>query len=252
MDWGMISGIIVLIILTISVFVAFKKFKNDKEVEKFIDGLGDMILEITLETINDMSTEGFTDFGEFNKQLIDNIYAATWDYVSYTAEEAVEVNQITKTVFKLINKDTVRNFVNNILEENGVYDKMYNKFALNKIEVLLDNQEPDEVYDSNEYFTEEVVNPEDLQPAGEKQYTEEELEEIANLNPPTDDENEFVDLEDDSVEIMVDHKEIVSQTSKNGQVRYYELDQDGKKTQVTKEYALQHMEAWLWMMDKLN
>lgn len=244
MSIGTICGILVLIILTISVFAGLKKFKDGKDAEKFLDDLTDKILAVTLETINDMSAEGFTDFADFNQNLIINVYNATWDFVRFTAEEAEEVNEITKAVLKLIDKNTVEKFVNNLIEEEKITDKVYNKFASDKIQVLLDQNEVEETYDENEYFTDEVVNPEDLEPAKEKEYTEAELEEIAKLIPPTDEENEFVDLEDDSVEILVDKKEILAQKASNGQMRYYEIDQDGKKTRVTKEYAMQHMEGW--------
>ena len=85
----------------------------------------------------------------------------------------------------------------------------------------------------------ETSNDDELAPAEDKAHTE---EEIAAINPQREEEEDF-DAEDDSMEIVTDKKEIITTKSKTGQDLYYEVDVDGKKKRVSKEYALLHMDA---------
>lgn len=237
---GYLSGILVLIILAIAVIAGLKKSSDNKAVDKFINDLADKILEIVIETIDDINPNDYVDFYKFKNQLISNVYNAAWDYVSYTAQEAVEVDQITKTVFKLINRDTVSKFVDTLLENNGIYDKIQYKYVGKNIEKMYEDKEDEKLQKeySNQELYFENVNNEDLVPAKKSVLSAEELEKI---NPPKDEEEEYVNINDDSVEIIVDDKEIVSVLSDNGQVSYYEIDKDGTKTKVSKEYAQEHM-----------
>ena len=65
---------------------------------------------------------------------------------------------------------------------------------------------------------------------------------MAAINPQREEEEDF-NAEDDSMEIVTDKKEIITAKSKTGHDLYYEVDVDGKKKRVSKEYALQHMNA---------
>ena len=129
------------------------------------------------------------------------------------------------------------------MEQNGITDKIANDFAAYSIEegsdsiVEEDKKLEEEYSDKDQYI--ETSNDDELAPAEDKAPTE---EEIAAINPQREEEEDF-NVEDDSMEIVTDKKEIITAKSKTGQDLYYEVDVDGKKKRVSKEYALQHMDA---------
>ena len=240
MNAGTIGGFIVLVILVIAVIVALKKSQDKKALENFLNGLGDKILEIVLETINDINPRDYDTYEAFSKIVIKNVYVAVWDYVSITAQEAVEVDNITKAVFKLIDKETVVKFIDALFDKESINENLLNVYGSTKIEDMHEDKEDEQLQEeySNEELYYENVDNEDLLPAEEKEIPQEELE---KLIPPREDEEEEVDIEDDTVEILVDKKEIIQVLDKNDNILYYELDKNGKKTRVSKEYALANM-----------
>lgn len=233
MSNGTIGGILFLCIIVLVIIIELKRYSDKKKVEDFINGLGDKILEIILETINDINPKGFSNLENFRNIVLQNIYSAVWDYVAYTAEDAVEVDQITRTVFKLIDKETVVDFIDN-LEIDDLIAKAYNKKDIPELE-----EEVEEDYSDQTQYVEDVTEME-LPPAEEKEIPEEEL---AKIIPPKDEEDENIDMEDDSMEIITDKKMIIKTMSKNGQELYYEVDENGKKSRVSKAYALEHVES---------
>ena len=61
-------------------------------------------------------------------------------------------------------------------------------------------------------------------------------DELASLNPPTDNDEEVYTEDDPTMEIVTDY--IITKENKNGQVRYYHVDgSTNKKRQVSKTYA---------------
>ena len=129
------------------------------------------------------------------------------------------------------------------MEQNGITDKIANDFAAYSIEecsdsiVEEDKKLEEEYSDKDQYI--ETSNDDELAPAEDKSHTE---EEIAAINPQREEEEDF-NVEDDSMEIVTDKKEIITAKSKTGQDLYYEVDVDGKKKRVSKEYALKYMNA---------
>ena len=129
------------------------------------------------------------------------------------------------------------------MEQNGITDKIANDFAAYSIEkcsdsIVEEDKKLEEEYSDKDQYV-ETSNDDELAPAEDKAHTE---EEIAAINPQREEEEDF-DAEDDSMEIVTDKKEIITAKSKTGQDLYYEVDVDGKKKRVSKEYALQHMNA---------
>ena len=159
-------------------------------------------------------------------------------------DKGLDVSAMTQKLFSTssIPLDVVK-FINDIMEQNGITDKIANDFAAYSIEegrdsiVEEDKKLEEEYSDKDQYI--ETSNDDELAPAEDKAHTE---EEIAAINPQREEEEDF-DAEDDSMEIVTDKKEIISAKSKTGQDLYYEVDVDGKKKRVSKEYALQHMDA---------
>lgn len=237
--YSIIGAIVILAIIVLVIFLELKHSSNKKAAIEFVKDLSDDILEVILDTINSAKPEKYTDLAEFEADLLNNIYDSAWDMVSKKAEES-EVDGITKLFFKYINKETLKDIIDDVINKNNVLDTIANNFGANKIETSNLEAEDDslakEYSDQSQYVENSTV--EELDPAEEPVHSD---DEIAALNPQTDEEGAF-DIEDDSVEVVTDKKEIISTTSKSGQVLYYEIDADGKKKRVSKEYAQQHME----------
>lgn len=240
MDISTVGSIIVLLILIIAVVFGIRKSLDKKELERFLNGLGDKVLEITIETIKNMNPDGFTDFDVFCKLVLDNIYNSVWDYVSLEAQEALQVDQITKTIFKMVDKETVVKFIDEIFkdkENRDLYNAVWDAYAAERIETL---DTTDDEFSEEDYFIDETSSV-DLAPYTPVDPPQEELDKL--IPRVEDDNNDSVDMEDDTVEIITDKKEIVVQKDKNGNTLYYEIDPDGKKTRVSKTYALQFLEG---------
>lgn len=237
LTFGTIAGIILLIILGVTVYIGLKKSGDEKAVENFINGLTDTIFDIVLETIGDVRPEDHLTFESFRDTVINNVYAAVWDYVSYTAEEAVEVNQLTKAVFQLIDEQTVVDFTNSLLETKNLRQSIQDIYGSHKIRELIDDTEDEQLQEEYSDQTKYVENISDIElaPAEEISIPDEELSKII---PPVENEDEFIDLDDESVEIIVDRKEIIKAQDKDGNISYYEVDKDGTRRKVDKEYAI--------------
>jgi hypothetical protein len=105
---------------------------------------------------------------------------------------------------------------------------------------MIEDKEDDELqeeYSDQSLYVEDASEFE-LPPAEEKEIPPEEL---AKIIPPVEEEDETLDLEDDSVELIVDKAEIIKTTDKNGKELYYEIDENGRKTRISKAVALQKL-----------
>lgn len=241
--YGLIGGIILLIIFIGLIVFELSRKSNKKSATNFLQGLVDKILEVIVETIRNSDPDTYDSFDEFAKDVTENIYNNVWDYVSKTAQEYEEVDNITKTVFKLITKDFVINFINEIFSSKNIPSMISNRFMVYNIEkssdkiVEEDNELIEEYSDDDKYI--DLVSVDELAPAEEVVHTEEEL---SLLNPPREEGEEEFDIEDDSMEIITDKKEIITVTDKNGNILYYEIDKNGKKKRVSKKYAEENMQ----------
>lgn len=240
MNVGIVGGCLVLIILIIAVVVALKKTTDKKNVDKFINDLGDRILSIVLETINDVDPANFNNFNEFNSVVITNVYNAVWDFVSYTAEEELAEDAITKTVFKLIDKEKVVEFLNALFDSQNINQTIQDNYGRYTIQKMIEDDEDSELQEeySDQSLYVENASDFELPLAEEKEIPPEEL---AKIIPPVEEEDETLDLEDDSVELIVDKTEIIKTTDKNGKELYYEVDKNGKKSRIPKATALQKL-----------
>lgn len=240
MSIGIIGSCLVLIILIIAVIFALKKTTDKKSVDKFINDLGENILSIVLETINDIDPSNFNNFDEFNSVVITNVYNAVWDFVSYTAKEELAEDSITKTVFKLIDKTKVIEFLDRLFYSQHINQTIQDTYGRYTIQKMIEDEEDNELqkeYSDQTLYIEDIDEFE-LPPAKEKEIPPEEL---AKIIPPVEDDDEILDLEDDSVELIVDKTEIVKSVDKNGKELYYEVNEDGKKSRISKAAALEKL-----------
>lgn len=240
-NYGVIVGIILLAILAFTVVMQLRKSSGKKAVSEFLNSLSNKILETILNLIKESDPGKYTCLADFETATLNAIYDNVWELVGDYAQSSDAISVPIKTIFKYIDGDTLVDFINDMISANGIDEVIFNKYTSYSIEeneeaVLNEDKALAEEYsDDNKYI--ENSTDEDLAPAEDKEPT---AEEVAALNPPSDEEEAF-DVEDDSMEIVVDKKEIIHTVSRTGQDLYYEVNSNGKKTRVSKDYALAHM-----------
>jgi hypothetical protein len=244
MNYGTIAGIVLLAIIIFIIVVKFKSSSDKDKAKKFIENLADNLVQIMISTIGRYSPEDFEILEDFENTILSSIYEETWDYVSEIAEEDVGLDILTKSVFKYIKKDAVVDFVNELIMNRNItkdIEDIYGSYAISNSNIEEEDKKLEEEYSDDSMYLESLgddITIEDVEgPVEEPVHSKEELESII---PPRDEDEEF-NIEDDSMEIIVDKKEIVSIKAKNGQILYYELDKNGKKKRVSKDYAMQHL-----------
>lgn len=245
MNYGIVSvlcGIAIVAIGAGALYVSYKKSENNKEKAKeFIEGLSDKILSLSISIINSFKSEyTYKTIDEFEISVLNKIYNDTFDYVKQEAEKAFEKDLLAKAIISSIDKEDVVNLVNNLINKKNLENLILAKFAPEQKEVEAIEEEDkaiEEQFSDQDSYVEnvETVEPE---PAKEIIPTEEELK---KLNPQKEDEDDNINIEDDSVEIIVDKPEIISTQDKNGNELYYEVDKDGRKKRVSKKYALEQL-----------
>jgi len=240
MDIGVIGGIIFLAILVFVIIFELRKSSNKKAVSEFLNGLGEEIYNVVIDTIRNADPSLFKDVEAFEAAIISNIYDNVWDYVEKVAIDSLEVDTITKAVFKCIDKKTIVKFIDAILENKEGYTRIrdaYGAYQLETSNVESEDAKLVEEYADQSQYVEESKN-EDLEAATEVEPT---AEELAVLNPPKEEEDDKFNVEDDTMELITDKPEIITSYDKNGNALYYEVDANGKKTRVSKAYALSKM-----------
>ena len=240
-NYSIICSLILLIILIFVIAIELNKSSGKKAALGFLQDLGDEILKVILTTIDSVPADNFPTLDDFTNYLIEAIYNNVWDLVSEKANSDDTVDKLTKAIFKYIDHDTLTAFIDKIIINNNLNKNISDKyaaFAISKSYSVVEEDEKLEVEysDAEQYF--ETTNDEDLAPVEDEVHTE---EEIASINPAREDEEEKFDVEDDSMEIITDKKEIITAKSKTGQDLYYEVDENGKKKRVSKEYALKQL-----------
>ena len=230
------AGLFILAILIfIILFTIVKSSGSKKKAKEFLMGLYDNLLNLMIDTIAGFDPKKYSSLEEFEAAILYTIYDRCWDYVSHELESGFENNEIIKAVFKRIDKDFLIQFIDKIIEEAGISDKIKNKFgcvAISSGEIEKADQEAAEHFADESQYVENSDDVE-LNPAEPIVPSEEEL---AALNPQKDDEEEF-NPEDESMEVLDDKPEIISVQDKRGRTLYYEVDSSGKKKQVSKAYA---------------
>lgn len=234
-----LGGIVVVLLIAVAVYVMLRKSSNtDKLAKEFLDGFAETITESIVDIIKGFKPDEFSSLEEFETAVLNKIYDDIWDYVDSEAKIAYKNNTIVSAVLSILTKDMVIKYVDQLIESINAKETIANKFAeanIAKMDIESEDKALDEKFsDQSEYV--ESVDTIELDKAILDQPS---AEQVASLNPPTDEEESF-NIEDDSQEIVSDTPVIVTSTDKNGKTIYYEVT-DGKKKRVTKDYALSHM-----------
>lgn len=247
MEGNLITIIGAVIILAVLVAVGYhliKKNKNNdgKEAIEFLNGLGDRLLEIVLDTIKTTRPQDIVNnIEEFEINVLNAIYDNCWDYVTEEINKRLDDDSALKLILSTIDKDFVIKFIDSLCEKAGITKSIEEQFVVYQNElagVPVVASEMEEEFSDNEYHTEDEVTDEDLEPAKETHHTE---EEIKALNPQKDEDDE--EFNEECMEEVEDETgKVVASQDKNGVWKFYELDEYGKKKQISKTKALVKLE----------
>lgn len=202
-----IGGIIILGLIIVAVVIRLKSkpSANDKqEAENFLKGLSETFYNKILDIVSNIDIGSFSSLEELEISILNDIYDELWKYTEEELKEASKTDIITAMVLKVLNKDFVIKFIDTLITEYEINDKLASKWN-KKIEAVVENSETEDkelqekFENSNDYI--EEFSEDDLKPAEEIVPTEEEL---AMINPPTEEEKEYNPEEDNSVEIIED------------------------------------------------
>lgn len=194
-----VGGLIITVFVIIAIVIRLKSNTNgEKSAKLFLEGLSDTFYNKIVDIITNIDIDSYTCIEEFQASVLNDIYDSTWDYVEAQLAESSESDIVSTMMRKVLNREFVSKFVDNIIDTYQIQDKLDSMWK-NKSEEKKDENLQEEFEDSEKYI--ENLSNDELEPAKEIQPTEEEL---AALNPPSDEEKEYNPEEDNSVEIIED------------------------------------------------
>ena len=206
------------IIATIFVFYNVKRSGDKKEAERFLEGLSDKLGDIILEIIRSFEPSDIEDISDagiekIETAILQKIYDVCWNYVKEVVEKknAENMDFFTRAVLSLLeNREFVEDFIKRLLDDASTKHTIYNRAKYitlsageKRMEELEEREEEltEEFSDTEKYV--EESNEEDL-PSGDSGLLPTE-EDLAELNPQRDEEEEELDPENDiSVEVIDD------------------------------------------------
>lgn len=215
--WEIIGGIVIVVAVAAAIFLKVKH-TNDSEEEQeaqsfleslesaFYDGMMDIIKSFADTSLN------FETFSDFELYVFSEMYNKMYDFVLEQISELVD-NDLADIIRKILDREQVSAFVQSIFEKYGdledtlvgIWSKWTSKENKNESaneDAVLSVEEEDAALvatfaDKSLYIDES--GPSTLVSATEPVPTAEELK---NINPPSDDEPNYDDPNDTSVEVI--------------------------------------------------
>lgn len=204
---ALIGGILILGFLIVAIVIRFKTKPSiyDKEsAQNFLLGLSESFYEKVTDIINNINISDYDSIEDFEVSVLSTIYEGISGYISEELEKTSKEDILSAMALKILNKDFIIKFIDEFVKENDIEDKISNIWFDNfksKSEEVVENDEKLSIELSDEEKYIENVTEEDMIPAQEVVPSEEEL---ASLNPPSDEEKEYDPENDSSVEIIED------------------------------------------------
>lgn len=204
---SIIGGIIVLAIIIAAMVIRYKSNSSafDKEsATEFLEGLSDIFYEKIMDIINNINFADYDSLIELEASILSQIYDTIWEYVEKKLKEDSKTNIFSALTLKILNKEFVDKFVDKLLTEYNIVETMesgwsnhFNSKDVERSIVEEDKNLQDKFSDSSQFV--ETSDNSELPPAQDIAPSEEEL---AALNPQSDDEEELDIENDDSVELV--------------------------------------------------
>ena len=197
--------VVVLIIIALGYIMLRIKSKNDdkEDANKFLLGLQDVFYQKMLEIINTTDYTQFQTVIEAETYIMDIITKTISDYTKQELTKAANDDILSALAVKLVDDKTLSDIIDQIVQKNNLMNKInaeYSKAYIDSIQtagVEEDKELSEKFSDDSQYVTEEL-DKSTLSPAESVEPSEEELN---NINPPMDDEEDY-NLEDSSMEIV--------------------------------------------------
>ena len=218
-----------LIVISIAILVNVLLRKNKNKYSStaaldFLKGLEDVLEKKITVIILGTDMDKYNSLVEAEADIIKQIYDELWNYIQEQMEIASKNDTLSAIAMKFINKDFVIKFIDTIMDKYHFADKLSAEWGDHyKKAIETSGSNTSEYSDEKEYYSNEEVSTEDLPPAEDVK--------------PTEEDREDYDAEDDSVELVDPEPTIIVQRDKNDVPLFYQVDENGKKTRVTKEYA---------------
>lgn len=214
---SILGGAAVLICIIIAIAIRLKTNPSGISKDaatKFLEGLADTFYEKIMEIINNIDFSKYNSLVELEAGILNDIYDTVWEYVESQLQEASKSDILTTLALKVLNKDFVNSFVDNIISQYNINEKLEAAWAEHfeektaELEATADESE----FTGSDYV--EEASDTDLAPAQEEEVSEEEL---AKLNPQTDDGIELDPETNAAVEVVEDEDDVT--VDKNGRKR---------------------------------
>ena len=238
-----VTILILLIIVSIMRYIYNKK--GEKKVVKFLDDFQEELLQYIYKKSTLIDCRVYENAESFAKHMLVEIENLSWDFIEKKVEAVSGNSSLSFLLKKYINRDFINHYIRKMIEDNSIVMHLMNIYASSNMseEVIAELENVDQLLDNsftlgegyeNEEYNEEEIDPKtyEYEPAQEYVPTEEEL---AQLNPQLDIDEEDIQLDDDSVEIIEEY--IEEKVNKAGRTMYYLVDENGKKKQISSEKA---------------
>lgn len=205
-DVGTIGVIIVL--LGILLFLYIRKRNDEKgkeEIKVFMSGLYLDFEAIIVDYIDRMDVFNMENLALAERLIIDSLLGVLWNK-AITALEQYVTDPMTKVVMKkMLTREKIAEFAKEIFESirvQAIYTSKYNDaiVAANKEAIILEAEMTKKNKEIEDNVPVDFREVEDIDPNYIINMNGEIVKE--ELNPPVDEESEFVDKEDSSVEII--------------------------------------------------
>lgn len=218
----LIGGLVLLVLIITAIVIrrSSDSYKNGKEsATSFLASLTNTFYNSIIEIINGIDPSSYSTLIEFETDVLSQIYDKMWDFVEGQIAEAAKTDILSAVALKILNKDFLTKFIDDLIEQNQILDKIMDRWNSKKLWIVEirrnydrwnskiettsesmveeDKKLQETFSDSKQYNEESSYN--DLPPVEETVIPEEEL---SKLNPQTDEIQDYDPETDSSVEVV--------------------------------------------------
>lgn len=205
-DVGTIGVIVVLVVIL--AFLYFRKRNDEKgkeEIKVFMSGLYLDFEAIIIDYIDKMDIFNMENLALAEKLIIDSLLGVLWNKALKALEEYV-TDPMTKIIMKkMLTREKIAEFAKEIFESirvQAIYTNKYNDaiVAANKEAIILEAEMTKKNQEIEDNIPVDFREVENIDPNSIINMNGEIVKE--DLNPPVDEESEFINTEDSSMEII--------------------------------------------------
>jgi len=195
------------VLLVVGIFVYFKLTKptdaQKAEATEFLNSIKDSLIEIVGRVVDDIDSNKYLDFAEYQAAVVDAIYKECWEFAQRKIAANISNATLSAMVSKLVTEENVRSIVDTILSETKIMDKISTIFSNNITHKLkaIEAEEAEAVSLAAKYEAGEVEE----EYAGEHDLSEFEKGRMETVEPEYPEETN-IDTEDETVEVVGEYE----------------------------------------------